>query len=156
MDLGTRLLLVLNGSPARGDTAQAMSQENVKVVERAVAAVNERDIDAYLSCCTDDVELSTPLADIGGVYDGPDGIRRFFADLADTSPDFRISIERLEPVSAKQVLAFTNVTAAGRLSELDLGTAAANIYDFADDASIKRVRIFLDRDQALEAAGLSE
>ena len=133
-----------------------MSQENVEVVERAVAAVNERDIDAWLSCCTDDVELSTPLADIGGVYVGPDGIRRFFADLADTSPDFRISIERLEPVGAKQVLAFTNVTAAGRLSELDLGTAAANIYDFADDGSIKRVRIFLDRDRALEAAGLSE
>ncbi len=59
-------------------------------------------------------------------------------------------------MSAKQVLAFTNVTASGRLTELDLGAPGAVIYDFAGNGSIKRVRIFLDRDQALEAARLSE
>jgi hypothetical protein len=132
-----------------------MSQENVEIVERAVAAVNERDLDAYLACVTEDIEISTPIADFGGVYEGPDGIRRFFADLADTSPDFRISIVRLEPIGAKRVLAYTSVTARGRSSDIDIGMAGANIYDFAN-GRIKRVRIFLDRDQALEAAGLSE
>ena len=33
-----------------------MSQENVEIVKRAVAAVNERDIDAYLACVTEDIE----------------------------------------------------------------------------------------------------
>jgi hypothetical protein len=37
-----------------------MSEENVEIVKRAIAAVNERDVDAYLSCCTKDVQLSTP------------------------------------------------------------------------------------------------
>jgi hypothetical protein len=143
-------------TPVRlSDTAQAMSKENVEIVERAVAAVNERDIDAYLACVTEDIEISTPIADFGGVYEGPDGIRRFFADLADTSPDFRISIVRLELIGAKRVLAYTSVTARGRSSDIDIGMAGANIYDFAN-GRIKRVRIFLDRDQALEAAGLSE
>ena len=29
-----------------------MSEENVEIVERAIAALNERDIDDYLACCT--------------------------------------------------------------------------------------------------------
>jgi ketosteroid isomerase-like protein len=63
-----------------------MSQKSVEVVRRAVAAVNRRDIEAYLACCTDDVRLSTPLAEVTGVHEGPDGIRRFFADVGDTCP----------------------------------------------------------------------
>ena len=33
---------------------------------------------------------------IEGAYQGADGIRRFFADVVDTAPDFRITIRRLE------------------------------------------------------------
>ncbi len=73
-----------------------MSQENVEVVTRAVDAINHRDIDGYLARCTEDVQLVTPVADVGGTYDGPGGIRRFFTDIADGAPDFKIVIERLE------------------------------------------------------------
>ena len=68
-------------------------------VKRAVQAINQRDIDGYLACCTEDVQLVTPAAGVGGTYDGPDGIRRFFADLADATPDFALAIERLQAVS---------------------------------------------------------
>src|SRR5436190_23273095 len=71
-----------------------MSQKNVEVVKRAVSAVNERDIDRYLACCTENVELQTPLAAVGGAYEGPAAIRRFFADIEDTGPDFRLELER--------------------------------------------------------------
>jgi hypothetical protein len=75
-----------------------MSQENVEIVKRAIAAVNERDIDGYLACCTEDVEVTTPLAPIKGAYEGPKAIRRFFADIEDTVPDFRLEAERLESI----------------------------------------------------------
>src|SRR3954470_1106065 len=91
-----------------------MSQENVDLVRRAVAAVNARDIDRYLACCTEDVELRTPLAAIGGVYEGPDAIRRFFADIEDTAPDFRLDLERVEAIDEDRVLAFVHLTASGR------------------------------------------
>jgi len=65
-----------------------MSQENVEIVKRAIGAVNDRDIDRYLACCTEDVQMWTPLASIGAVYEGPDAIRRFFTDIQDTVPDF--------------------------------------------------------------------
>ena len=72
-----------------------MSQENVEIVKRAIAAINERDIDAYLSCCTKDVQLITPIAEVAGSsYGGPDGIRRFFTDIGDAGPDFKITIGR--------------------------------------------------------------
>ncbi len=58
-----------------------MSQENVEVVTRAIAAINARDIDGYLACCTEDVVLRTPMAEITGEYEGVDGIRRFLVDV---------------------------------------------------------------------------
>jgi ketosteroid isomerase-like protein len=134
-----------------------MSQENVEVIERLIAAVNERDLDGYLSYCAEDVELRTPLAEIGAVYHGPDGIRRFFADVGDTSPDFQITIERVEAISANRVLAFLRISASGRASGIPAAqeTPTTNIYDFAN-GKVKRIRIFLDHEQALEAAGLRE
>ena len=132
-----------------------MSQENVEVVTRAVDAINHRDIDGYLACCTEDVQLVTPVADVGGAYDGPGGIRRFFTDIADAAPDFRIVIERLEAVGPDRVLGFMCVTGTGRASGIPIENPTGNVYDFAEDR-IQRIRIFFDRDQALEAARLRE
>jgi ketosteroid isomerase-like protein len=132
-----------------------MSQENVEVVKRAIAAVNERDVDGYLSCCTNDVQLSTPVAAVAGVYEGSDGIRRFFADLGDTTPDFKITTEHLEAVGTDRVLAFMLVTGTGRASGIPQEARTGNVYDLVD-GKIERIRIFVDREQALEAAGLRE
>jgi hypothetical protein len=66
-----------------------MSEENVRLVERPIAAINARDIKGYLACCTVSVKLETPVAAVGGVYAGIDGIRRFFTDIEEAAPDFR-------------------------------------------------------------------
>src|SRR4051812_36064982 len=95
-----------------------MSRENVEIVKRAIGAVNDRDIDGYLACCTEDVEMRTPLASIGAVYEGVDAIRRFFADIQDTVPDFRVELERLDAIEQSRVLAFVRITATGRASGL--------------------------------------
>ena len=134
-----------------------MSRKNVEAVERAVAAVNERDIDGYLAGCTEDVELQTPLAPIGGAYEGIDAIRRFFADIEDTSPDFRLDLERVEAIGPDRVLAFLRATASARASGIATaaGLPTTNVYDFVD-GKIRRIRIFFDRQEALEAAGLRD
>jgi hypothetical protein len=132
-----------------------MSQENVEVVERAIAALNARDIEAYLACCTEDIQLHTPLAAVSGVYEGPAGIRRFFADVEDAAPDFRLNLERIQEIGANQVLTFMNVTATGRASGLPSKTPTANVYELAN-GKIRRLQIFADRQRALEAVGLRE
>jgi ketosteroid isomerase-like protein len=133
-----------------------MSRENVEVVKRAIAAVNERDIDGYLACCTEDIELHGLLPEVTGVYDGPEGIRRFFADIGDTAPNLHLELERVEAIGEDRVIAFIQSRATGRASGIDFASPAiTNVYDLVD-GKIRRVRVFVDREQALEAVGLRE
>ena len=47
-----------------------MSQQNVEVVKRVISAVNTRNLDGYLACCTEDIQLRTPWTATEGVYVG--------------------------------------------------------------------------------------
>jgi ketosteroid isomerase-like protein len=128
-----------------------MAQENVRLVERAIAAINARDIEGYLACCTENVELLTPI--VGAQYLGPDGIGRFFTDIEDAGPDFRIEVQRVHAIGDSNALAFLRVGSTGRASGIVTGAETANVYDFIE-GKISRIRIFLDRDEALKAVGL--
>src|SRR5271166_446336 len=130
-----------------------MAQENARLVERAIAAINARDIERYLACCTENVKLETPLAAVGGVYEGIDGIRRYFTDIEDAAPDFRIELDGVQEVDSKRVLAFLHISSTGRASGIPMAMPLTNVYDVID-GKISRIRIFLDRQEALEAVGL--
>jgi ketosteroid isomerase-like protein len=132
-----------------------MSQENVRLVERAIATINARDIDGYLGCCTENVKLETPMAAVGGVYEGIDGIRRFFTDVEEAAPDFRIEIDGVEEIDSKRVIAFLRTSSTGRASGIRLAASQTNAYDLID-GKISHVRIFFDRHEALKAVGLEE
>ena len=97
--------------------------------------------------------MRTPFASIGGVYEGPDDIRRFFDDIADTAPDFRLGLDRVETIGDDKVLAFLHVTASGRTSGIPTPAETTNLYEFVD-GKISRIQIFFDRQEALKAAGL--
>jgi ketosteroid isomerase-like protein len=144
-------------------------QQNVQVVERLIAAVNERDVESYLACCTDDIRLSTPWAPVEGEYEGADAIRRFFADLKDTLPDFRLTLDRAEPIGTARVVAFVQAVVSGRASGIPVAATrgrapdpaaagpllTANVYEFVG-GKIASIRVFLNRADALEAVGLRE
>jgi hypothetical protein len=136
-----------------------MSQENVEVVKRAIAAVNARDVNGYIACCTDDFQLRTPAAAIQGVYEGRDAIRRFFADVRDTAPDFGLDLLEAREIAPDQVLASLRLRGTGRASGItataDFRPETTNVYDLVD-GKIKLVRVFLNRQEALEAVGLEE
>jgi ketosteroid isomerase-like protein len=133
-----------------------VSQENVEIVRRAIAAINARDLDGYLACCTEDVELRTPFDAVGGVYEGPRGIKRFLADVEDAAPDFRIDLDGLRAIGSDRVLAFMRTGSTGRASGIPMvATEQANVYDLID-GKISRIRIFFDRREALKAVGLEE
>jgi ketosteroid isomerase-like protein len=131
-----------------------VSQENVETVRRAIVAINARDIDAYLARCTEDVELLIS-ASVGADYLGADGIKRFFADIEETGPDFRIQMQHVQAIGDSTVLALLRVSWAGRASGIVTGSETANVYDFID-GKMSRIRIFLDRGEALKAVGLEE
>jgi ketosteroid isomerase-like protein len=145
-----------------------MSHDNVAAVERLIAAVNDRDIDGYLDCCTEDIRLRPPWAPVEGTYEGREAIRRFFADVKDTLPDFRLTIESAESIGAARVLVFLRVSVSGRASGIPVAAtvggragdaggarqlATATICDF-EGGKVASIRVFLDRAEAVEAARL--
>ena len=141
---------------AVGLEEQAMSQENVELIERAVAAINARDIEGYLGCCTEEIKLETPMAAVGGVYEGTHSIRRYFADIDDAAPDFRIALDGVDEVDSKRVIAYLRSSGVGRASGIRMAPPPlTNVYDLLD-GKISRVRIFLDRHEALKAVGREE
>ena len=140
-----------------------MSQENLGVVRDLISAVNDRDVDRYLAHCTEGIRLETPWAAVEGVYEGPDAMRRFFSDLSDTLPDFRLGIERLDPIGDDRVLALLRVSATGRARGIAAGAVGrgegasplptATVYDLAG-GKVRRIRVFLDRQEAIDFVGL--
>jgi ketosteroid isomerase-like protein len=125
------------------------------MVERAVAAINARDIDGYRACCTENVKLETPMAAVGGVYEGIDGIRRFLTDVEEAAPDFQMELDGVEEVDGKRVIAFLRNSSTGRASGIRMAWPQTNVYDLID-GKISHVRIFVDRQEALKAVGLEE
>jgi ketosteroid isomerase-like protein len=131
-----------------------MTGESVEVVQRAIAALNERDVDAYLALCDPEVELVTPVAAIEGASVGEEGIRQFFSGLEDAASDFRIDVEQLKALGADRVFALLRVNFTSR-GGISLVQPTANLYDLVG-GKLRRVHVYLDRDEAYQAAGLSE
>jgi ketosteroid isomerase-like protein len=130
-----------------------MSQANVEIVRRVLAAVNAHDLEGYLTCCSEDVELHLPV--VAGVYEGPEGIKRWFADIEDAGPDFHIDLRCVKAIGGNQVLAVVHVASTGRASGVPVTAEATNVYDLID-GKISRIRILLDPHEALKAVGLEE
>jgi hypothetical protein len=95
------------------------------------------------------------MAAVGGVYEGIDGIRRYFTDVEDAAPDFRIELDGVEEVGSKRAIAFLRISSTGRASGIRMAWPSTNVYDLID-GKISHIRIFLDRQEALKAVGLSE
>jgi hypothetical protein len=130
-----------------------MSQERFQAVRRALVALSARDVDGYLACCTDDVRLVPVTAAIEGEYEGRPGIERFLADLSDAAPAMEVEAERLRMVG-ENVLAFERGSASGRASEVAGDIEFTTVYEFRG-RKISRIQVFLNREEALEAVGLT-
>src|SRR4051794_36592632 len=129
-----------------------MSQENVEVVSQLIAALNERDVDRYLSLCTPEIEISSPTTPMEGPTRGPEGVREFFAGVEEATTTFRIEVERMQAVDADRVVVF------GQLKMVSTGGVAlerptTNVYELVA-GKLRRVQVYHDRAEALEAVGL--
>ena len=139
-----------------GDTAWAMSQENVEAFKRGADAYNRRDLDAFLTVCDPEVEIITRLIPLegGDSYKGHDGVRDWWRDLFAIFPDF--SAEILEARDLGDfVIALVRVRGHG----LDSGTPFEETLWQAGEFCHGRVvwwQTFESEAEALEAAELSE
>ena len=125
-----------------------MSQENIEVVRRALAALDRRDVEAYLEVASPQIELTTFISELQGQgpITGHEGIRDFFRELWSFSEASEFQVEEVRAVEGR-VLAFFVITATGR-DGIQTSARVAGVYDL-EHGKIRRT-------EALEAVGLSE
>jgi ketosteroid isomerase-like protein len=147
-----------SGTPAR-DTARAMSQENIEIAKGFFDAYNRGEglleaIDAY---CTDDIDFRAAegAIDDRGPIHGKAAMRAFVQDWLDTFDDMQVEPLELIDAGADQVVAVVRFSGRAKLSGIETELTYAELSTFRD-GKIARGRQYWTRDEALEAAGLSE
>jgi SnoaL-like domain len=69
-----------------------MSAERVELFRRACERFNERDWPGFVALMSDGVEVESRLAAMEGGYSGLEGLRRWWEDVGETMPDYRVEV----------------------------------------------------------------
>jgi ketosteroid isomerase-like protein len=133
-----------------------MSEENVKTVRKAAAAV-AGDLDAWTEYCTDDIDYRAVegAPDDHGPIHGKDALRAYVQDWQDTFDDLTSEPVELIDAGEDNVIAVIRISGRAKLSGVEADLTYAALYTLRD-GKIARGREYWTRDEALEAAGLSE
>jgi ketosteroid isomerase-like protein len=135
-----------------------MSQENVEIVRDAVVAFNRGDLDAFLDeYWADDIDwraVEGALDDRGPIH-GKAEMRTYVQDWFDTFDDFKVEPVELIDAGGDQVIAVLRNSGRAKLSGVETDLTFAIVWTIRD-GKIARGREYWTREQALEAAGLSE
>ena len=133
-----------------------MSRENVELVRRSVDLWNSGDVDALVATFSDDAELQPAPGFIeGGTLVGHDGIRHFFERLHEAwKPGDTVTLGEFREAGDKLMFSF-RWRAIGDVSGIETSSEWIAVDTFRDGV-IVRMQIFTDRNDALDAAGLSE
>ena len=134
-----------------------MSQENVEIVRDAAAAFNRGDLDAWLEYWTDDIDYRAieGALDDRGLMHGKDAVRAHYQDWLDTFDDLKAEPLELIDAADEQVVTVLRFGGRAKLSGVESDLTFAVVYTLRD-GKIARGREYWTRDEALEAAGLSE
>jgi ketosteroid isomerase-like protein len=135
-----------------------MSEENVQRLRNGIEAFNRRDFDTALALVREDVtwerflsrtEAETP------VVRGKEELRAVWESQVE-AVDIRIEPDEFIPVGDNKVVMPSRMVAHGRTSEMSLTAAVVWVWSIDRDGLVVSVEAFERRDDALEAAGLSE
>jgi ketosteroid isomerase-like protein len=132
-----------------------MSQENVEVVQRHIEAWNRRDLTAWWATFRSDAEIdwSRARAPYKGVYRGHGQCKAFWEEFWSTFEDVQLETHNLTTAGSEVV--FSN-TAHMRGREGIKVVARSTLVFTIDNGQIACLRLFQERAEALEAAGLRE
>ena len=134
-----------------------MSEENVEVVRRAYAAFNRGDADAFVALARPDVEWEDAMFWSQGskVFRGREELRDWFAQIREPWESVEIAADEIHEAGSDRVMAGLAVAARGAGSGAETKLQVWQVFWFIEGLTAKR-RVFRDRAEALEAAGLEE
>ena len=134
-----------------------MSQENVEVVRVAYDAFAREGLDRFMEHFTDDVDYNVLGADglIHGPIHGKDGVRAWLQDWIDMFDGFWQQLVELIDAGGDTVFTAERFGGRARLSGVEADSPNWTLFTIRD-GKIASGHEYATREQALEAAGLSE
>ena len=134
-----------------------MSQANVAAVEAAYEALARGGLDLFLQHWTDDLDHRSieGAPDDRGPIHGKDAMREYVQDWIDLFDDFGIEPVELIDAGESRVVAVLRFGGRAKLSGVETDQIMGTVFEIRG-GRIARGREYATRDQALEAAGLSE
>jgi ketosteroid isomerase-like protein len=134
-----------------------MSQENVEVVRKLYEFFARRDVAAAFPDYADpNIELRVPplYPDTPEVFRGLDGIEDWIAMIDEVWAEWRFEPERYIDAGST-VVVLARLVAEGVTSGIHLEREVAHLWAL-DNSRATSIQVYLNRAEALEAAGLRE
>jgi ketosteroid isomerase-like protein len=131
-----------------------MSREDVEIVRRSFDAWNAGDLEAVRDCYAEDAVIQTPITEFGRTFGGDDPIGRWAAEMRETWAEVHWDVERICEGDGV-VVSFYRSISVGRKSGIEVVRDLTGVTRIRDGL-IASERVYLDREEALQAAGLSE
>ena len=128
-----------------------MSQQNLERIKAGFVAHNKGDLDALVELYDPDVVFETLLL---GTHHGNEAIRLIYEENQKTMAGYDVvAVELID--AGDKVVAVAQTVGAGSASRIALDDAFAFVFTFKGDR-IVREQAFRNREEAVEAAGLSD
>jgi ketosteroid isomerase-like protein len=132
-----------------------MSQENVEVVRRFYDRLNAGDLEGMIELCDARFVMDmTQRVFNPDRYEGPDGIRRFYRDVMDAWEAYHWEVEDTRTAD-DVVVAMLHCHGHSRHGGPEVDWRVAWLFWFERGTPVS-LCFYRERDEALEAAGLSE
>jgi ketosteroid isomerase-like protein len=139
------------------DTSWAMSEESVEIVRAATEAMIGGDAEAALNALSPNIHWHATVGGVeeGRVYSGREAVAQAFVDYFATWERIELRADEYIDAGNDEVVVFFHEVAKGRASGVVVETDTGTI-NTVRNGKIVKVRSYMDRTEALEAAGLSE
>jgi uncharacterized protein len=133
-----------------------MSRENVEIVRAGLEAYDRGGLNALAEFWHPDINwrAAEGALDDVGLMEGPDALRQYDEQWEDTFETIRAEVEELVE-AGDQVVAVVRGIGRMRESEAEVDLRYAIVFSIRD-GKIAAGREYFTREEALEAAGLSE
>jgi ketosteroid isomerase-like protein len=132
-----------------------MSEQNVEIVRRHLAAYLDVDPERALEFLDEAVELDATVRPDGRVYSGRDGIRRAMTEWTGAWAHWEVEIERVLDAGEDKVLYLWHERGSGKGSGVPMDQTGATVVTVRA-GRIVHLRAYVDRAAAYAAAGLAE
>jgi ketosteroid isomerase-like protein len=139
-----------------GKPARKGSKESVELLRRFYESFNQRDLDAVLELCTDDVQIykDPEVVEMVAAFTprGQEHVAQYLRVWLESWDDYNVRPEEFVQ-SGEEVAALVQLRARGKGSQFEIEEEMADVFAIRK-GRIAQLRLYVRRDEALDSIGV--